>query len=220
MLYVKGKLQPRLPCIAVIGTRRPTEDGKKIGERITKELVRRNFGIVSGLAMGCDSIAHKTCIANQGYTVAVLAHGFQTIFPKENIALYEEIIQNGGAVVTQFKYDTLPMAYTFAQRDKVQAGLSRAVVLIQSGEVGGSLIASRAILDDKRKLIVPSQSKNDIENNEEIIRANLILQQTGQTANLLRLLRKKETDYIIPNIIPLKSKKEYDKVFGILKKTN
>ncbi|WP_409421999.1 DNA-processing protein DprA [Pseudaeromonas sp. ZJS20] len=176
ILFVAGDIELlNKKTVAVIGTRDPTEHGKIICERLTKWLVENNWIIVSGLAKGIDSISHKTCIENQGRTVAVLAHGLEKIYPSENRNLADAILASGGAILSEYPYNSFTGKSNFVKRDSTQAGLSSCVFLVQTGVNGGSLHASRAILKYGRPLVVVGQSKTDESKRPENAEGNLIL---------------------------------------------
>lgn len=162
-------------CIAVIGTRTPSNDGKIIGNNITKWFTDNSWTIVSGLALGIDTIAHKSCIENSGKTIVVLGTNLNKIYPPENENLLNKILLNDGLVISEYAYDNKGFRSQFVERDRIQAGLSNAVILIQSDLAGGSMHASKAILKYKRFLIVANQSRTDILNNHPKIEANLTL---------------------------------------------
>ncbi|NWB41231.1 DNA-protecting protein DprA [Pseudomonas sp. E6002] len=176
VLYVKGNVDAlNIPSVAVIGTREPTSHGEEITKRITDWMVQQGWAIVSGLALGCDSIAHKQAIESGGKTVAVMAHGLQTISPSRNKDLATSILSSDGALVSEFGFDIKPVPTNFVIRDKTQSALSRGVIMIQSDLVGGSLHASRAAIKDQRPLIVPFPTDKDIAHSESKISANLLL---------------------------------------------
>ncbi|MCQ2995781.1 DNA-protecting protein DprA [Pseudomonas syringae] len=176
VLYVKGNVDAlNIPSVAVIGTREPTPHGEEITKRITDWMVQQGWAIVSGLALGCDSIAHKQAIESGGKTVAVMAHGLQTISPSRNKDLATSILSSDGALVSEFGFDIKPVPTNFVIRDKTQSALSRGVIMIQSDLVGGSLHASRAAIKDQRPLIVPFPTDKDIAHSESKISANLLL---------------------------------------------
>ncbi len=125
-LHIRGQM-PKLPSVAIIGTREPTNHGRIIAERISQYFSENGWSIVSGLALGCDTIAHLTAVKNKSHTTAVLAHGLDTISPKSNEKLSEEILSTGGTLLTQYEFGTKPKRYHYAQRDKIQAGLSQGV---------------------------------------------------------------------------------------------
>lgn len=189
LIYVRGRLSP-LPekSIAIIGTREPTLHGQKIGMKMTRHYAEEGWSIVSGLAMGCDGIAHQSALDARGHTVAVLAHGLQMIAPARHRALADAILGGGGALVSQYPFGQLVQRQQYVQRDRVQAGMAQAVVMIQSDVQGGSLHASRAAIDYDRWLIVPYPTEIDVQNCEGKIQANLLLADgtDSERASLLR----------------------------------
>ena len=132
--------------VAVIGVLTPTKDIEAREEKIVKELIKNNLTIISGLARGCDSIAHKTCLENNGKTIAILPTTFNNIYPKENKSLIDEIVRKDGLVITE--YITEPQnrfirIKRFIDRDRLQAIFSKAVVLIASFSQGNGDSGSR-----------------------------------------------------------------------------
>ena len=171
---INGQM-PKRPCVAIIGTREPTIHGEEISRRISKFISENGWSIVSGLALGCDSIAHRASIENNGHTIAVLAHGLHTIAPKKNKILAEEILSTSGALVTEYEFGADTMPYQFAERDRIQAGLSQGVIMIQSDIEGGSLIAYRAAIKYGRILAVPYPTDLDKNKKVDKIEAYLVL---------------------------------------------
>lgn len=132
--------------IAVVGTRKPTNYGREICERISADLSRAGLWIVSGLARGLDSIAHRAALEAGGKTIAVLGSGFQKIYPPENQGLAQKIIQNG-CLISEFPPDTPPKHWHFPSRNRIIAGLSRGVLVVEAGEGSGALITCDFALD-------------------------------------------------------------------------
>lgn len=168
--------------VAVIGTREPTQHGERIAERITSWFTLRDWTIVSGLAKGIDSIGHKACIEYQGKTAAILAHGLEKIYPAENKGLAKEIVDKGGVLVSEYAYNSPTFKTNFVQRDRIQAALSAAVILVQTDIKGGSLHASKAALKYSRNLIVAGQSSFDVESGALKAQGNLQLLSKGEGA--------------------------------------
>ncbi|MDC5523461.1 DNA-protecting protein DprA [Acinetobacter baumannii] len=174
LLFCRGNIELlNTNNIAIIGTRSPTLHGEILNRKLTKWFSDHNWTIVSGLALGHDSIAHEECLKNNGKTVAVLAHGLDSVYPKSNSALANSILENKGLLLSEYPYLTPLFKSSLVQRDRIQAALSKAVILVQSSTGGGSLYASNSILKYKRYLIVVNQSKSDIKNNEINISANM-----------------------------------------------
>ncbi len=209
LLFVKGKLSETPEnSVAIIGTRQPTEHSKIIDERITAFFVKQGWSIVSGLALGCDSIAHQTAVNLNGHTVAVLAHGLHTIAPKENIGLANEILESGGALVSTYPFDTAPAPFLFAARDKIQTAMAKGVIMIASDIQGGSLIASRASIQSGRVLAVPYPTKDDRLKEEPKVQANLILADDdwSDKAELLECSKKPE---LLDQLFIIRNKDDY-----------
>ncbi len=207
IIYVMGSFSSTPEkSVAIIGTRQPTIHGAQITERITQFFAVHQWSIVSGLALGCDSIAHESALQARGHTVAVLAHGLHTVSPSTNKLLAERILQSGGALISEYPFGQNALPQQFVKRDRTQAGMAQGVVMIQSDLKGGSLHASRAILDYDRWLAVPYPTDKDITNNEDKIRANLLItsDNTSETMSLLRCDQSK-----LKNLITLKSKQDY-----------
>jgi DNA processing protein len=153
-LYVKGELQAQdRNSIAIVGTRKPTHYGMTVTRRIASELSSAGFTIVSGMARGIDTQAHRGSLAAKGRTIAVLGCGIDVVYPPENKGLMEEIIQAGrGAVVTENPFGTQPESGYFPARNRIISGLSRGTVIIEAAEDSGSLITAKYTLEQGRKL--------------------------------------------------------------------
>lgn len=206
LLFVKGHLQPTR-TVAVIGTREPTEHGAEIARRATRYLVDEGWSIISGLALGTDGLAHQAALEAGGHTVAVLAHGLQTIAPRQHTQLAQQILDQGGAVVSEYPYGTAVFPAQFVKRDRTQAGLSQGVLMVQTDVKGGSLHASRAALDYGRPLAVPVPTPRDQDNREPKIQGNLEILKGGRQA--AALLKCREAD--LQRIVALASKDDYPK---------
>ncbi|WP_137240824.1 DNA-processing protein DprA [Pantoea agglomerans] len=194
ILFCKGNVHClRNNNLTIIGTREPTEHGVVIAKRVTEWFVKEGWTIVSGLALGIDSIAHSACLDSGGKTIAVLAHGLEKIYPAKNKELAKRIIDNGGLLITEYPYNSYVGKSNFVDRDAIQAAVSSGVVLIQTGISGGSLHASRASLLLNRPLIVAGQSKKDIKNLEEKASGNIFLLNANQD-QVKKMLRLNEYD--------------------------
>lgn len=210
LLFVRGTLAPNpAKSVAVIGTREPTKHGVLIAQRITQYFVEQGWSVVSGLAKGCDAIAHQSTLEHGGHTVAVLAHGLHTVAPKTNARLAEDILDKGGALVAEYRFGVEPRPEFFVKRDRIQAGLAQGVVMIQSDLKGGSLHASRAALDYGRWLATPYPTDQDRHNQEPKIQANLTLAD-GSTQSLMELLRCPAT--AIEKLIILRGREDYSRM--------
>jgi DNA processing protein len=157
LLYVKGNLpNEKLIHLGVVGTRRYSNYGKESCEKIIGELAEYKIVIVSGLAIGIDAISHKTAILNNMKTIAVLGSGLsnEALYPRQNLRLSEEIVESGGCVVSEYPFRMKAMLYTFPQRNRIIAGLSRGVFVVEAPEKSGALITSNFAVDYNRDVFV------------------------------------------------------------------
>lgn len=214
ILYCAGDVKIlNQKSLAVIGTREPTEHGQIIASNITKWFSDKGWNIISGLAKGIDSIAHRTAIENHGKTVAVMAQGLEKIYPAENKKLALDIIDNGGLLISEYSYGSHTFRNNFVQRDRIQAGLSAAVLMVQSDLKGGSLHASRSAINYGRYLIIPNQSNRDIINNEPKIQANLTFM-NGDSYAIRNLL--KVNNFMTDRLLIMKNSNDYTFIEGML----
>jgi DNA protecting protein DprA len=154
-LYVRGDWQACFdqPCVGVIGSRMCSTYGQNASEMLARDLASRGICIVSGLARGIDTAAHRGAIAGGGRTIAVLGTGIDRIYPKENNKLVDEIITSGGAVVSQFPLETPPLKDNFPYRNRIISGLSLGVLIIEASERSGSLITARLAMEQNREVM-------------------------------------------------------------------
>lgn len=149
--------------VAIVGSRNMSEYGKNITRKIVKQLCLSGICIVSGLAVGIDTVAHQTCLENGGKTIAVLGSGLNKIFPQENIGLYKKIIDNQGCIISEYSPNTIAQKNFFPQRNRIVSGLSLGVLVIEAAyRSGTSITAKYAFEQDKKVFCVPNSigSKN------------------------------------------------------------
>lgn len=152
ILYIKGNLpDENLIHLGVVGTRRCSAYGKEACEKIISDLADKMV-IVSGLAIGIDAISHKTAILNSAKTIAVLGSGLkdEVFYPRQNLHLSQEIVEHGGCVISEYPYNMKAALYTFPQRNRIVAGLSRGVLVVEAPEKSGALITANFALDYNR----------------------------------------------------------------------
>lgn len=148
VLYYKGEiLSSDENAIGIVGTRKITGYGKVVTEQFTKDLVLAGLTIISGLARGVDSVAHKTAIEQKGRTLAVLGGGLNNIFPFENINLATQISSGFGAIISEFPPDHPSMPGNFPARNRIISGLSKAVLVTEAASDSGSLITARVAVE-------------------------------------------------------------------------
>jgi DNA processing protein len=158
VLFVRGSLDALSAshAVAVVGTRRPTEAGRRIASRIADALARMGVCVVSGLAVGIDGAAHAAVVAADRPTVAVLGSGHDRLFPHAHIRLAEAIVQAGGAVVSELPPHASPTKGTFPRRNRVLSGLAEATVVVEAAARSGALITARWALEQGREcFLVP-----------------------------------------------------------------
>lgn len=154
LLWVRGRAAALAaqPVVAIVGARAASAYGLAVAERLAGDLAARGVMIVSGLARGVDSAAHRGALAGGGVTVAVLGSGVDVIYPPEHAGLAREIAERG-AIVSEFVPGTPPNPFFFPQRNRIISGLARAVVVIEAGEKSGSLITARSALEQGRDVL-------------------------------------------------------------------
>lgn len=143
VLYYKGILKPKeTNLVAIVGTRKMTSYGREVTEKFAGELAGFGVTIVSGLARGVDTAAHKAALGAGGRTIAVLGNGLDTTYPPENEVLASEIVKRGGAVVSEYPlgYPALPV--NFANRNRIISGLSLAIIVVEGAEKSGTLLTA------------------------------------------------------------------------------
>ena len=143
MLYYRGDISLLdTPSVAVVGTRACSSYGKEAAGKITRELCERGVTVVSGLASGIDTYAHRAALKAGGKTVAVLGSGLNRVTPTPNISLFEEIVNNGGLAVSEYSPNSDATRYTFPERNRIISGLSKGVIVVEAGEKSGALITA------------------------------------------------------------------------------
>lgn len=171
-LYVKGDVTIlKDKGVAIIGTRNPTEYGKKAAYRLSEIFTNNGFNIISGLALGCDTHAHEGCLNANGKTIAILAHGLDVIYPKENKKLSEKILENGGCLISEYPINTKIEKYNFINRNRLQSGLSCGIIVIETDITGGTMhTVNHAIKQNKLIGVLGGHSEKYI--NENSIKGN------------------------------------------------
>jgi len=153
VLYVKGKLEKSdKNAVAIVGTRTPTNYGLEAASFFAKELSKLGLTIISGLALGIDACAHQGALAQKGRTLAVLGSAVDEIYPRQNLNIADDILSSGNAIVSEYKLGTKPDKWTFPMRNRVIAGLSYGVIVVEGGVDSGSLITAKLALDEGREV--------------------------------------------------------------------
>lgn len=172
ILFYKGEDINRLNdvhSVAIIGTREPTPEGRKAGIHLSREIAKQGINIVGGLAVGCDTFGHEGAIEANGMTTAFLAHGLHTVYPKENEALAERIVKNGGLLISEYPVGVEPYAPYFVERDRLQSGISDATIVVQTGIVGGTMHAVNATLMNNKPLFAIEYTSPSVMGQEKVL---------------------------------------------------
>lgn len=216
ILYIKGEIEALdEPSIAIVGSRKYTNYGKNVAQKLTHACVDAGLAIVSGLALGVDAIVHQTAIDNEGITVGVLGCGIDKIYPTANYSLANEIIKKHGAVISEFSPGTPPLKHYFPARNRIIAGLSMGTLVIEAAEESGALITALEALDYNREVFaVPGNidSENSKGTNQLIQKgAKLVMSEEDIFSELNIETAKLETksQKILPETKEEKIIKEY-----------
>ncbi len=166
IVYIEGADIRELvakPTLAVVGSRRPTPYGHEVTKKITSDLSKLGIGIVSGLALGVDSIAHRATLDSGGTTIAVLPGGIKKVYPSSHSGLAKSIITSGGAVISERDDDYRPAPYDFLIRNRLVSGLSDAVLVTEAAERSGTLNTVKHALDQgKTVFAVPGNITSEL----------------------------------------------------------
>ncbi len=166
LLYYRGQLtKDDEYCLAVVGARNFSPYGQQVTEKIVRELAQNHITIVSGLAYGIDSLAHNATLDVGGRTIAVLGTGLDkaSIYPNANRYLADKIVSAGGAVISEFPLKTPPLRYNFPLRNRIIAGLSLGVLVVEAAEKSGALITAQCALDQNREVFaVPGSIYSEV----------------------------------------------------------
>lgn len=166
VLYAEGNIDIlNERAITVVGSRNMSEYGKEITQKLVKDLTNAGLCIVSGMAVGIDTVAHRTCLENNGKTIAVLGGALDRVFPPENKGLFKEIINKSGCVLSEYPSGVLAQKKFFVERNRIVSGLSLATLVIEASYRSGTSITANCALREGRKLFcIPHSigSKNSV----------------------------------------------------------
>ena len=214
VIYVKGTLPSGPRYVACIGTRKPSRFGKLATQRIVACLVENDWSVVSGLAIGVDTLAHQAALDAKGHTVAVLANGLENVYPKKNKVLADRILDAGGAWLSEQPFGTPAIPRNLVSRDRLQSGMSAGTIVMQTDIKGGSMHTVRFTLLQGRRLFapVPSGQHSKEPKSQGILALTQksgaalcdLLDAQGKYRNLLRGIYRDR-----PPAVPLNSREDY-----------
>lgn len=223
-LYAVGNIDLlKKPSLAIVGTRNITEYGKKNCKNFAQKIGQNDIPIVSGMAIGTDTIAHKTVLEFGGETIAVLAGGFEHIFPKENLPLFEQIVLQNGLVITEYPPNDDVKSERFLERNRIVSGLSEGVLVIEAAHRSGtSVTAKHAYSQGKIVMALPGRLDNPygIGVNKLIQTGAKLVTDIEDILKLFPQFTHKLGKKILPKqetIFALEVKKEYQEIVKILK---
>lgn len=199
-------------CFAIVGSRKVTEYGKRNCTLFAQEFALRNIPIVSGMAIGTDTVAHKTVLENYGETIAVLGSGFNHIFPKENITLFKEIVEKDGLVITEYEKNIKVSKEHFPKRNRIITALSEGILVIEAGYRSGTTITAKHS-KEQGKLVFAIPGKIDSSVGigvNELIKKGAIL-----TTNIKDIL-KYFPEFDVKPCRNIKHNSSYKKIINIL----
>lgn len=180
VLYYKGDWSiTKMPCMAVIGTREILKEGEIAGKHFAGAFSNQGFCIVSGLAVGCDTAGHRGALEAGGKTIAFLAHGLDTIYPPENESLAKEIVDNGGLLISEYPIGSPINRYNLVARDRLQAGLSTAILVVHTGIHGGTMHAVNSTIAANKPLYVVKFQKEQIQRHEKVQGNQFLVEKKG-----------------------------------------
>ncbi len=197
ILYVRGNLREDIPSFAIVGSRRASHYGKLVAEKFARELVRAGLAIVSGLARGIDTSAHRGALMENGITIAVLGCGVDRVYPAENVHLIEKILKRG-AVISEFPISTQPYAGNFPLRNRIIAGLSDAILVVEATLKSGTFTTVQWALEQGKEVfaipgnITEETSKGTNKLIMDGARPVTSVQDIFDALNLDRKIKKKE----------------------------
>jgi DNA processing protein len=153
LLFCRGEVsQLSWPQVAMVGSRRPSQNGLKLAEQFATELSQRGIAITSGLALGIDGAAHYATVKAKGITLAVLGTGLSEVYPKQHQTLAEQIVANDGVLISEFLPHTPPINYHFPRRNRIISGLSLGVLVVEAALPSGTLITAQLAADQNREV--------------------------------------------------------------------
>lgn len=217
-LYINGNLEIlNSNCIAIVGSRKNTKYGEKWCKKFAQEFIKYNLTIVSGMALGIDKIAHKTAIRNGGKTIAVLPSGLENIYPEENLELYNEIILNGGCVISEYEPKINASSKNFLERNRIVSGLSLGTVVIEAAYRSGTSVTAKIAKEQGRDVFcIPGSLDNpkSIGTNNLIKEFAKIVTSPKDVINNYNFLHKIEvnSNTLVEEQIP----EEYKKIYSLI----
>lgn len=217
-IYANGNVEIlNSNCISIIGSRKNTKYGEKWCEKFVKEFIKYDLKIVSGMALGIDEIAHSSAIKYGGKTIAVLPSGLEKVYPRENLNLYNQIILNGGCVISEYEPEVEAISKRFLERNRIVSGLSIATVVVEAAyRSGTSVTAKMAQRQGRDVFCIPGSLDNpkSIGTNNLIKEFAKIAISPEDIINNYNFFHKKEVTQNILNVEEVP--KEYREIYSLI----
>lgn len=225
VLYTRGQdLSLSATCIAIVGARKSTAYGKYVAEKFTKDLADLGVTIISGMAQGIDSLAHKFALERDTYSIGVLGCGVDQIFPKSNKALFEKMYERG-TIVSEYPPGFAPRPENFPRRNRIISALSEAVIVVEAKDQSGSLITARLGADQSKEVFAVPGNINSLysQGTNKLIRDGAIpLLEMQDIIDRLPQIKEEQTTKPTPQIPLTKDEEEIlnliDQGFGTIDK--
>ncbi len=219
-LYVMGNSALlNKPSIAIVGSRKASDYGKKYTALFANRIACSNICVVSGLALGIDKVAHKSAMQEEGKTIAVIASGFSHIFPQENIPLFHQILENGGCIVSEYPPNTKPIGKAFPIRNRIIAGLSMAVLVMEAAYRSGSSITAKYALEQKKEVFcIPHalEDKQGVGCNRLLKQGAKIITDVTELEDYIGIPIQKNSKNNTENLLAEELEKEYQPIYKLL----
>lgn len=221
MLYYKGSCSLNVPkIVSIVGTRKATEYGKEIVDRLIRGLSEYNVLVVSGLAYGIDTCSHRSALENGLNTIGVLGHGLDRIYPYTNKSLARKMVEHGG-LITEFMSQTLPDRENFPQRNRIIAGIADATIVVEAAKSGGALITAAIANSYSRDVFAVPGRVSDIwsEGCNLLIRDNkaALIQDANDVALFMQWENNKEVKQTTQRELFFEFSPEEEKIVGIMR---
>ena len=184
------------PLITVVGTRHPSPNGIQRALACSRIIIEKNFNIVSGLALGVDTLAHRVALEKQSKTFALLAHGLDRIYPEENSELSQRILDLGGALISESPIGLSVNAARLVSRNRLQSGLATATFIVETTPQGGSMHTGRAALSQRRSLWLPQSLKVQLSEFKQDRPMTKRISWLASTEHLNQVLNQAHTDFL------------------------
>ncbi len=223
-LYIEGNIELlKTNILSIIGSRLCSENGMKLTQKFSKELVYQGMTIASGMAVGIDTIAHQTVLEENGKTIAILGSGFNHIFPEENKTLYEKIIKNKGLVITEYPPEVKAKSNHFLARNRIVSGLSLGILVIEAKHRSGTSVTAKLAKQQGKKVFALPHEVDD----KHGIGTNRLIREGAKIVTCTKDILK-EFPFLVYQTLPKKEKqnilnkrkecknKEYQEIYQLI----